>query len=86
VEPGRSAQISIQVRGLTMAYTERQEREKGTRYRSVGTFNEVLALAAAEEDRAPRRRSRGRSTGGLDAATRVTRTIEGYAPLFLRHR
>jgi hypothetical protein len=70
-----------------MAYTERREREKGTRYRSADTFySEVLALAAAEEGRAPRRGSRGRSTGGLDAVTRAARTIEEYAPLFLRHR
>jgi hypothetical protein len=39
VEPGRSTHISTQVRGLTMAYTERREREKGTRYRSAGTFS-----------------------------------------------
>jgi hypothetical protein len=74
-----------------MAYTKRRERKKGTRYRSAGTFSsEVAALAAAEEDRAPRSGSRGRSTGGLGAATRAAtraaRTIEEYAPLFLRHR
>lgn len=70
-----------------MAYTERREREKGTRYPSAGTFSsEVLALAAAEKDRAPRHGSRERSTGGLDAATRAARMIEEYAPLFLRYR
>jgi hypothetical protein len=70
-----------------MAYTERREREKGTRYRSAGTFSsEVRALAAAEEGRAPRRGSRGQVAGGLDATTHATRTIEEYAPLFPRHR
>jgi hypothetical protein len=61
VEPGRSTQISTQVRGLTMAYTERRERRKGTRfrgiykgadghYRSAGTFSgEARALEVAEE-------------------------------------
>ena len=87
MELGRSIQISTQVRGLTMAYTERWEREEGTRYRSAGAFNNgVPALAAAEEGRAPRRGSRGRSAGGLDAATRAARTIEEYIPLFPRHR
>jgi hypothetical protein len=70
-----------------MAYTKRREREKGTRYRSADTFSsEVQALAAAEEGRAPRRSSRGRAAGGLDATARAARTIEEYAPLFPRHR
>jgi hypothetical protein len=79
-----------------MAYADRRERNKGVRYRgmykaadgryrSVGTFNtEGRALAVASE--AERHALiAGPAAGGLDPATRATRTIKEYAPLFLRH-
>ena len=61
VEPRRSTQISTQDLGLTMAYAERRERQKGVRYRgiykasdgryrSAGTFStEERALEVAKE-------------------------------------
>jgi integrase len=79
-----------------MAYAERRERKNGPRYRgiykaadgryrSAGTFStEERALAVAEE--AERHAEvAGGAAGGLDPATRATRTIEDYVPLFLRH-
>src|SRR5215472_3283379 len=82
--------------GLTMAYVERRERNKGVRYRglykaadgryrSAGTFSsEERALAVAEE--AERHAEVvGDTAGGLDPAIRATRTIKEYAPLFLLH-
>jgi integrase len=93
VEARRSTQISTQTLGLTMAYTERRERQKGIRYRgiykaadgryrSAGTFiTEERALEVAKE---PERRAaeviRG-AAGGLDPRIRATRTIKEYAPL-----
>jgi hypothetical protein len=55
------------------------------RYRSAGTFStEERALAVASE--AERHALiAGPAAGGLDPATHATRTIEEYAPLFLRH-
>ena len=97
VEPRRSTQISTQDLGLTIAYAERRERQKGVRYRgiykasdgryrSTGTFStEERALEVAKE--AERRAAevfRG-AAGGLDPGIRATRTIKEYAPLFLRH-
>jgi len=79
-----------------MAYADRRERNKGVRYRgmykaadgryrSAGTFStEERALAVASE--AERHALiAGPAAGGLDPATRATRTIKEYAPLFLRH-
>jgi integrase len=80
-----------------MAYTERRERKKGTRfrgiykdadghYRSAGTFSsEARAFEVAEEAERHAAEVAGGAAGGLDPATRATRTIEEYAPLFLRH-
>jgi len=79
-----------------MAYAERRERKKGTRYRAIskaadgryrsaGTFStEERALEVAEEAERHAERA-GDAAGGLDPATRATRTIQEYAPLFLRH-
>jgi hypothetical protein len=53
VEPGRSTHISTQVRGLTMAYTERRERKKDTRYQSADTL-----AARCRHWRLPRRAER----------------------------
>jgi integrase len=79
-----------------MAYADRRERSKGVRYRgmykaadgryrSAGTFStEERALAVASE--AERHALiAGPAAGGLDPATRATRTIKEYGPLFLRH-
>ena len=79
-----------------MAYADRRERNKGVRYRgmykaadgryrSAGTFStEERALAVASE--AERHALiAGPAAGGLDPATRATRTIKEYGPLFLRH-
>jgi hypothetical protein len=83
--------------GLTMAYAERRERKKGVRYRgiykaadgryrSAGTFStEKQALAVAEEAERHAAEVAGGAAGGLDPATRATRTIREYAPVFLRH-
>ena len=80
-----------------MAYAERRERKKGVRYRgiykaadgryrSAGTFNtEERALAVAVEAERHAAEMAGGAAGGLDPATRATRTIAEYAPLFLRH-
>jgi integrase len=80
-----------------MAYAERRERQKGVRYRgiykaadgryrSAGTFStEERALAVAEEAERHAAELAGGAAGGLDPATRATRTIREYAPLFLRH-
>jgi integrase len=81
--------------GLTMAYAERRERNKGVRYRglykgadgryrSAGTFaTKERALEVAQE--AERHALIAGGAGGLDPSTRATRTIKEYAPLFLRH-
>src|SRR5215472_15665524 len=83
--------------GLTMAYVERRERNKGTRYRgmykaadgryrSAGTFSSgERALEVAEEAERHAAEVAGGAAGGLDPATRATRTIEEYTPIFLRH-
>jgi hypothetical protein len=80
-----------------MAYAERRERKKGVRYRgiykaadgryrSAGTFStEKQALAVAEEAERHAAEVAGGAAGGLDPATRATRTIREYAPVFLRH-
>ena len=80
-----------------MAYAERRERKKGVRYRgiykaadgsyrSAGTFSrEERALAVAEEAERHAAELVDGAAGGLDPATRATRTIAEYAPLFLRH-
>ena len=80
-----------------MAYAERRERKKGVRYRgiykaadgryrSAGTFStEKQALAVAEEAERHAAEVAGGAAGGLDPATRATRTIREYAPMFLRH-
>ena len=79
-----------------MAYAERRERKIGVRYRgiykaadgsyrSVGTFDtEERALAVAEQAERHAEVSGG-AASGLDPATRATRTIREYAPVFLRH-
>ena len=80
-----------------MAYAERRKRKKGVRYRglykaadgryrSAGTFStEERALSVAEEAERHAAEVTGGAAGGLDPATRATRTIKEYAPLFLRH-
>ena len=80
-----------------MAYAERRERKKGVcyrgiykaadgSYRSAGTFStEERALAVALEAERHAAEVAGGAAGGLDPATRATRTIKEYAPLFLRH-
>ena len=56
------------------------------RYRSAGTFStEERALAVAEEAERHAAELAGGAAGGLDPATRATRTIAEYEPLFLRH-
>ena len=79
-----------------MAYADRRERKKGVRYRGVyktadgryrsaGTFStEKQALAVAEEAERHAAEVAGGAAGGLDPATRATRTIREYAPVFLR--
>ena len=79
-----------------MAYAERRERKIGVRYRgiykapdgsyrSAGTFDtEKRALAVAEQAERHAEVSGG-AASGLDPATRATRTIREYAPVFLRH-
>jgi integrase len=80
-----------------MAYAERRERTKGIRYRgiykaadgsyrSAGTFStQERALAVAKEAERHAAEVAGGAAGGLDPATRATRTIREYVPLFLRH-
>jgi integrase len=80
-----------------MAYVERRERNKGTRYRgmykaadgryrSAGTFSsEERALEVAVQAEQHAAEVAGGAAGGLDPATRATRTIEEYMPFFLRH-
>jgi hypothetical protein len=56
------------------------------RYRSAGTFStEERAFAVAEEAERHAAVLVGGAAGGPDPATRATRTIMEYAPLFLRH-
>jgi integrase len=80
-----------------MAYTERRARKKGVRYRgmykdadgrykSAGTYDtdeRALQVAVEAEKRAAE--LIGGAAGGLDPVTRATRTIEEYAPIFMRH-
>lgn len=80
-----------------MAYAERRERQKGTRYRgiykgadgryrSAGSYDtEERALAVAEEAERFAAEVTGAAAGRLDPATRATRTIGEYVPIFLRH-
>jgi integrase len=80
-----------------MAYAERRERSKGPRYRGVyrdsdgryksaGTFDsEEQALEVAEAAEKFAAELISGSVGGLDPVVRATRTIEQYAPVFLRH-
>lgn len=80
-----------------MAYTERRERGKGTRYRGIykaadgryrtaGTFDTAeRALEVAEAAEKHAAALIPGATGGLDPVTRATRTIKEYAPIFLRH-
>ena len=79
-----------------MAYAERRERKKGVRYRGIykaadgryrsagtsSTEERALAVALEAERHAE---VAGGAAGGLDPATRATRTIKEYAPPFLRH-
>ena len=97
VEARRSTQISTHDLGLTMAYAEHRERQKGVRYRglyqaadgryrSAGTFStEERALEVAQEAERRAAEVAGGAAGGLDPVTRATRTIKEYAPIFLRH-
>ena len=56
------------------------------RTRFAGTFStQERALAVAEEAERHAAELAGGAAGGLDPATRATRTIKEYAPLFLRH-
>ena len=82
--------------GLTMAYVERRERNKGVRYRglykaadgryrSAGTFSTAERALAVAEEAERHAEVAGGSAGGLDPAIRATRTVKEYAPLFLRH-
>jgi integrase len=80
-----------------MAYAEGRESAKGPRYRgfykgtdgrykSAGTYDteeRALEIARAAEKRAAE--LVGGPAGGLDPVLRATRTIEEYAPVFLRH-
>src|SRR5512146_1596032 len=80
-----------------MAYTERRARKKGVRYRgmykdadgrykSAGTYDtddRALQVAVEAEKRAAE--LIGGAVGGLDPVTRAPRTIEEYAPVFMRH-
>ncbi len=80
-----------------MAYAERRERKKGTRYRglykgadgryrSAGTYDtEERALQVAEEAERHAAEVTGGPAGQLDPVTRATRTIKEYMPIFLRH-
>ena len=80
-----------------MAYVEQRERNKGTRYRgmykgadgryrSAGTFSTAeRALEVAQEAEQHAAALIPGAIGGLDPATRATRTIEDYTPIFLRH-
>jgi integrase len=80
-----------------MAYTERREGPKGTRYRGVykdaddgryksaGTFDtEERALTVAQEAEKHAALISG-VVGGLDPVTRATLTVEEYEPIFMRH-
>src|SRR4029077_10070264 len=87
--------ISTQVWGLTMAYAERRERQKGVRYRgiykaadgryrSAGTFNtEERALAVALEAERHAAEVAGGTAGGLGPGTRARGTAQGDAPPLL---
>ena len=80
-----------------MAYAERRDSSKGPRYRgfykdsdgrykSAGTYDSeerALEVSQAAEKYAAELISG--SVGGLDPVVRATRTVEEYAPIFLRH-
>ncbi len=80
-----------------MAYAERRESSKGARYRgfykdtdgrykSAGTYGtERRALEVAFEAEKRAAALIGGAVGDLDPVVRSTRTIEEYAPVFLRH-
>jgi integrase len=80
-----------------MAYTERREGPRGTRYRgiykdadgrykSAGTFDtEERALSVAQEAEKRAAALISGAVGGLDPVTRATRTVEEYEPIFMRH-
>jgi len=80
-----------------MAYTELRETSDGPRYRgrykdsegkykSAGTYKtEERALAVAQAAEKYAAELINGSVGGLDPVVRTTRTIEEYAPVFLRH-
>lgn len=80
-----------------MAYVEHRERSKGDRYRgfykdadgrykSAGTYDtEERALSVAQEAEKRAAALISGAVGGLDPVTRATRTVEEYAPIFLRH-
>lgn len=80
-----------------MAYAERRAGSKGARYRGIykdadgryksagtyGTEERALEVAREAEKRAAALISG--AAGGLNPVTRATRTVEEYAPVFLRH-
>ena len=80
-----------------MAYAQRLDGKRGTRYRgfykdadgsykSAGAYDDeerALSVATAAEKRAAELIAG--AVGGLDPVTRATRTIEQYSPIFLRH-
>jgi hypothetical protein len=80
-----------------MAYVERRESSKGTRYRghykaadgryrSAGTYGtEERALEAARAAEKHAAELVGRAVGQLDPVVRATRTIREYEPIFMRH-
>jgi len=89
--------LPAQAAHLTLAYAERRERKKGTRYRglykgadgryrSAGTIDtEERALQVAEEAERHAAVVTAGPAGRLDPVTRATRTITEYMPMFLRH-
>jgi hypothetical protein len=80
-----------------MAYTQRVDGKKGTRYRgfykdadghykSAGAYDtEERALEVAQTAEKHAAALISGAIGGLDPVTRATRTIEEYAPIFMRH-
>lgn len=80
-----------------MAYTQQRMRSNGPRftgfyqdasgsYKSAGTYGtEERALEVAKSMEAYEAALISGSVGGLDPVVRATRTIEEYAPIFMRH-
>ena len=80
-----------------MAYAQRVDGKKGPRYRgfykdadgryrSAGAYDtEEQALSVAKEAEKHAEALIAGAVGGLDPATRATRTIAEYTPIFLRH-